>query len=145
MPPLAPKIKSDSPSFKPSVVSRPARAVTASTAMAAAFGMGGFSRVGRKTGFFHNSILRIKSALRIQKGNSVNAVPFFKPLHLGSHGFNSAGPIGSQYKWKHGLDIELFRKSAFPFKGIPNADASGFHMNQHFIGSNGRDGKLLSF
>ena len=60
-------------------------------------------------------------------------------------GFNSAGAIGSQYKWKHGLDIELFRKSAFPFKGIPNADASGFHMNQHFIGANGRDGKLLSF
>src|ERR1700734_2983203 len=42
MPPLAPKINRDSPFFKPSVVSRPARAVTASTAMAAACGMVSF-------------------------------------------------------------------------------------------------------
>src|SRR6185369_15069359 len=48
MPPLAPKINKDSPLFKPSVVSRPARAVTASTAMAAACGMVSFPGMSAK-------------------------------------------------------------------------------------------------
>ena len=75
----------------------------------------------------HGSILRVKSALRIQKGNSVNAVPFFKTASPGVPRLQQClRRRMSQYKGKHGLDIELFRKIRLPVqKGIPDADAGG--------------------
>ena len=145
MPPLAPKIMTDSLGLRPSVSSKPRSAVMASTGRAPACLVVSLPGMCDTSSTLTAAYSSVETALGIHQAESVDAVAWLEPLDAVADCRDDARAIGAKHIGKLRLDAEYLGEAALALERVPLTHTGPLDLDQHLIGADLGHWKSLQF